>query len=310
MGIVPLLLFAVLAAALVCAISHPTQGVPTGTSPTASICTAPTPAPWPPALHGLRVRAAASRLLRRSRDSQRRRLGGELPETSGPGQCPDGPDGADRRLSAHRAALSRGSLRSPGPPDAPGLHDAANLLPETFAAPLLMSAAILASRRTTAAVGGVAAAAAVAFKLAFVLPAVALLVAAAHRRRYLAGLLIAVVVLTGVFLAAFAGSLLDEVVTAQREVGLTSLSFIWARSSRRPGTSCRLWSRPLRPGSCAGVRRIPHSSARSCWPLWGPWRCSSRSSSTAPTSTSPSSSSRPCSRSARRVSPGPGSRGP
>ena len=50
------------------------------------------------------------------------------------------------------------------------LHDAANLLPETFAAPLVMSAAILASRRTTAAIGGAIAAVAVAFKLAFLLP--------------------------------------------------------------------------------------------------------------------------------------------
>ena len=107
------------------------------------------------------------------------------------------------------------------------LHDAANLLPETFAAPLVMSAAILASRRTTAAIGGAIAAVAVAFKLAFLLPAGALLVAAADRRRYLAGMLVAGVALAGVFLAAFGGSLLDEVITAQREVGLTSLSFIW-----------------------------------------------------------------------------------
>ncbi len=107
------------------------------------------------------------------------------------------------------------------------LHDAANLLPETFAAPLIMSAAILASRRTTAAIGGVAAAAAVAFKLAFCLPAAALLIAAVDRRRYLAGLVIAGLGLAGVFLAVFGGSLLDEVVTAQRQVGFTSLSFIW-----------------------------------------------------------------------------------
>jgi hypothetical protein len=107
------------------------------------------------------------------------------------------------------------------------LHDAANLLPETFAAPLVMGAAILASRRATAAAGGVVAAVAVAFKLAFVLPAGALLVAAADRRRYLAGGLIAAAALAGVFLAVFGGSLTDEVVTAQSQVGLTSLSAIW-----------------------------------------------------------------------------------
>jgi hypothetical protein len=107
------------------------------------------------------------------------------------------------------------------------LHDSANLLPETFAAPLVMGAAILASRRATAAVGGVAAAIAVAFKLAFVLPAGALVVAAAGRRRYLAGALIAGAALAAVFLAVFGSSFVDEVVTAQSQVGYTSLSAIW-----------------------------------------------------------------------------------
>jgi hypothetical protein len=107
------------------------------------------------------------------------------------------------------------------------LHDAANLLPETFAAPLVMGAAILASRRATAAIGGVAAAMAVAFKLAFVLPAGALLAAAAHRRRYLAGALIAGAAVAAAFLAAFGGSFIDEVVTAQSQVGYTSLPAVW-----------------------------------------------------------------------------------
>jgi hypothetical protein len=107
------------------------------------------------------------------------------------------------------------------------LHDAANLLPETFAAPLIMAAALLASRRATAALGGLAAAAAVAFKLAFVLPAGALILGAAAARRYLAGLVVAGIVFGVVFLAAFGTAFLDEVVTAQRQVGLASASFIW-----------------------------------------------------------------------------------
>jgi hypothetical protein len=108
------------------------------------------------------------------------------------------------------------------------LHDAANLLPETFAAPLIMAAALLASRRATAALGGVAAGVAVAFKLAFVLPAGAILLAAAAARRYLAGLVVTGLVLAGVCLLAFGTPLVDEVVTAQRQTGLTSLSFIWS----------------------------------------------------------------------------------
>jgi hypothetical protein len=107
------------------------------------------------------------------------------------------------------------------------LHDAANLLPETFAAPLIMAAALLASRRTTAALGGVVGAAAIAFKLAFVFPAGALVFGAAAARRYVTGLVAAGLAFTAVFLAVFGTDLVDEVVTAQRQVGFASASFIW-----------------------------------------------------------------------------------
>jgi hypothetical protein len=107
------------------------------------------------------------------------------------------------------------------------LHDAANLLPETFAAPLIMTAALLGSRRQSAALGGVAASFAVAFKLAFVIPAGALVFGAAAARRYLTGLVAAGIVIAGLCLATFGSAFWDEAVTAQRQVGLASASFIW-----------------------------------------------------------------------------------
>lgn len=107
------------------------------------------------------------------------------------------------------------------------LHDAANLLPETFAAPLLMAAALLASRHATAALGGVVAALAVAVKLAFALPAAALVLGAVEARRYVTGLLATGIALALVFLVAFGTPMLDGAVTAQRQVGVSPLDTIW-----------------------------------------------------------------------------------
>jgi hypothetical protein len=107
------------------------------------------------------------------------------------------------------------------------LHDFANLLPETFGAPLLMGAALLVTRRTTAIAAGAAAAFALAVKVAFVVPAAALALGSRHWRRYLVGLASVGLALGALSLAIFGQPLVDQVVTAQRQVGANSLEFIW-----------------------------------------------------------------------------------
>lgn len=100
------------------------------------------------------------------------------------------------------------------------LHEHATLMPETFAAPLLMASALLASRRSTAPVAGLIAAVAVGFKWPYLLAGLALALTAAAPRRYLAFLLAGFA--TGV-LASFAlfgaGDLYRQLVVAQEQLG-------------------------------------------------------------------------------------------
>src|SRR5919197_1333596 len=84
------------------------------------------------------------------------------------------------RLTGSRAASIGGGLAALVTPWA--LHGHGHLLPESFAGPLLLGAALLAATRRRAAAAGAVAAVAVLFKLAFVLPAAALVVTVPNRR--------------------------------------------------------------------------------------------------------------------------------
>jgi hypothetical protein len=126
------------------------------------------------------------------------------------------------------------------------LREHAQLVPETFAAPLLLGAALAGSRgRRSAAMraggrdggsamlAGALAALAVAFKLAFVLPALAVLLATRSRGRALLAFAAAGVVLATAFLLAFGDPLLDGAVRAQRQTGAASLRYVgglWAQA--------------------------------------------------------------------------------
>ncbi len=129
---------------------------------------------------------------------------------------------AVRRLTGRaRLAAVAGALALITPR---ALHDAAQLLPETFAAPLVMAAALAASRRAGSALGGALAVLAAAFKLAFVLPLAAIALAAASVRRYLAGAAASAIVLGAVFLITFGTEMTDSVIGDQRSLGFTELS--------------------------------------------------------------------------------------
>jgi len=122
------------------------------------------------------------------------------------------------RLTAHRVAAVAGGAGSLLAPWAVREH--ALLTPETFAAPLLMGAALLGARGGTAAVaGGALGAGAGAFKLTWLVPAAAIALVAADRRRFLAGAAGTGIVLGAVSLALYGGALWDNVVTAQLQTG-------------------------------------------------------------------------------------------
>lgn len=136
------------------------------------------------------------------------------------------------------------------------LREHAQLVPETFAAPLLLGAALAGSRddgRAGALAAGVLAAVAVAFKLAFVLPALAVLLAARGRGRALLGFGVAGVVLAAAFLLAFGEPLLDGAVRAQRQTGTAGLHYVgglWAQAGWNllPLLACAALAWPARRG--------------------------------------------------------------
>jgi hypothetical protein len=123
------------------------------------------------------------------------------------------------------------------------LHEHGHLLPETFAAPLLLGAALLASRpRASAAAGGLAALA-IFFKLAFVLPVAALAAVAARRGAYAGAAVGASAALGALFFALYGGAFFDNVVTAQLQTGTRSLHDVaayYAQSAWNIGPLCLL----------------------------------------------------------------------
>jgi hypothetical protein len=112
------------------------------------------------------------------------------------------------------------------------LREHAQLLPETVAAPLLLGAALLLAggrRGARALAGGILAAVAVSFKLAFGLPALAIVLARAGGRRWaLAGLAGGGVVLGLAFLLGFGEPLWSSVVAGQAQTGRATVGYVAA----------------------------------------------------------------------------------
>jgi hypothetical protein len=135
------------------------------------------------------------------------------------------------RLTGRRDAALLAALASLVTPWA--LREHAQLLPETLAAPLVMGAALAASRRTTAALAGASGAVAAAFKLALVLPALAIVLFGRDVRRGLLGFASTGFVLAVAFLALFGKPLWTSVVHAQAQAGSASLQYVaglWAQA--------------------------------------------------------------------------------
>jgi hypothetical protein len=104
------------------------------------------------------------------------------------------------------------------------LHEHSQLIPETLAAPLLLGACLTCTRRDRLGACALLLALACACKVAFVLPAVAVVAASPHRR-WLGPLTVAIAaVLAGASLLAFGGGLWRGAVQAQLQVGRTSAS--------------------------------------------------------------------------------------
>lgn len=156
------------------------------------------------------------------------------------------------RLTGGRAVAVAAALLSLVTPWA--LREHAQLLPETFAAPLLLGAALAASRARTVVLAGALAALATAFKLAFGLPALALLLAAplrGDRLRAVAAFAASGLVLALLSLLLFGDGLLDGAVRAQQQSGLAGLSYVgglWAQGGWNllPLLVCAAIAWPLR----------------------------------------------------------------
>jgi hypothetical protein len=125
------------------------------------------------------------------------------------------------RLSGRRRVAVVAAAMAPLLPIALNQH--AQLTPETLAAPLLLAGALCSARPRSATAGGLLLALAVLSKVAFVIPALAIALAAASRRKTLAALLAGGIVLTGLSLVIFGTGVWRQAVQAQLQVGRATL---------------------------------------------------------------------------------------
>lgn len=107
------------------------------------------------------------------------------------------------------------------------LHEHAQLVPETLAAPLLLGGALLcAGEDRRPAIGGALLAVAGFCKLAFLLPAAAIVLAGRRRWPALSGLIGGLAVLAAVSQLAFGGAVWREAIRAQLQVGTAPLHYV------------------------------------------------------------------------------------
>ena len=124
---------------------------------------------------------------------------------------------AVRRLTGNRVAAVVGGLAALVAPWT--LHEGTLLMPETFAAPLLMGAALVGSSPSRARWAGALAALAASFKLAFALSSVVLGLASGRRRAYALGAATTLAALWALLLAAHGPPLVENVFAAQLQSG-------------------------------------------------------------------------------------------
>jgi hypothetical protein len=103
------------------------------------------------------------------------------------------------------------------------LHEHAQLIPETLAAPLILGAALACTRAERTVLCALLLVLACACKLAFVVPALAVIAASPYRRRLLVTFIVIGLVLAGVSLLVFGTAEWRETVLAQLRVGDNSL---------------------------------------------------------------------------------------
>lgn len=134
------------------------------------------------------------------------------------------------RLTRRRDAAGGAALLSMVTPWS--LREHGQLLPETIAAPLVMACALAASRPATSWVAGALGAVAVTLKLAFVLPALTVVLVARDVRRGSVAFIVTALLLAVGFGAAFGAPLWDNIVRAQADAGFASLRYVaglWAQ---------------------------------------------------------------------------------
>lgn len=134
------------------------------------------------------------------------------------------------RLTRRRDAALGASLVAFVTPWA--LREHAQLVPETVAAPLLMAAALTASRRASASLAGVLGAVAATFKVAFLLPAVVIVLFGRDVRRGMTWLTGTSLAFAIAFALVFGAPLWTNVVEAQVETGRASwrsVGGLWAQ---------------------------------------------------------------------------------
>ena len=103
------------------------------------------------------------------------------------------------------------------------LHEHAQLIPETLAAPLILGAVLNCTRSERTVLCALLLVLACACKVAFLLPALAVIGGSPHRRRLLVAFIVIGLVLAGVSLLAFGTAEWRETVLAQLRVGHNSL---------------------------------------------------------------------------------------
>ncbi|MGD0198021.1 MAG: hypothetical protein ABSC56_08980 [Solirubrobacteraceae bacterium] len=159
------------------------------------------------------------------------------------------------RLSGRRWLAVVGGLALPLLPI--DLHEHAQLIPEVVAAPLIMLGAICAARPRGALVAGALLALAAACKLAFVLPAILIVLGAGDRKRATIGLVGGGLGLGALALLGYGSPLWTETVRAQFEVGGASLHYVggllaqavWNELPLLLGAAALLYARGRQPRS-------------------------------------------------------------
>lgn len=126
------------------------------------------------------------------------------------------------RIERSRAAALSAGILAPLLPISLANHT--QLIPETVAAPLILRGALCCARGSK--LGGVLLALAVWTKVAFVIPAVAVVAATRHRRVSVASFALATLALWAVAWAYFGPALWRQVFIAQADVGLASLHYV------------------------------------------------------------------------------------